>query len=228
MSAAATTGWRADGGGVTLAGSPDGPAPLTAEAFRRATGVSRETLDRLQAYADLLVRWQARVNLVGRSSLADLWRRHMLDSAQLAAMVPPGTRCLVDLGSGAGFPGLVLAILGVDGVHLIESDRKKCAFLREAARQTAAPVQILAERIEDVPPFPADVITARALAPLRRLIPLARPFVRPDTVLLFLKGQDVDRELTEATKQGILTVARTPSMTSPDGTVLRIGGDQIV
>ena len=95
--------------------SSDLSAPLTVGQFQQATGVSRETLDRLRIYADLLTRWQARINLVGRSTLDDMWRRHFLDSAQLASLVSPSTRCLVDLGSGAGFPGLVLAILGING-----------------------------------------------------------------------------------------------------------------
>ena len=201
---------------------------LTPEGFRQATGVSRETLDRLQIYADLLTRWQARVNLVGRRSLDDLWRRHFLDSAQLLPLIPANSRCLVDLGSGAGFPGLVLAILGATGVHLIESDQKKCAFLREVSRQTTADARIVDRRIEAVTGLSADVVTARAVAPLARLLQLARPFVRPDTVLLFPKGQDVGTELTEATKHSIVTVERVESLTSPDGTILRIGGDQLV
>ncbi len=209
-------------------GSESPISRLTPEGFQQATGVSRETLDRLQIYADLLRRWQARVNLVGRGTLDDMWRRHFLDSAQLAPLIPPDTRCLVDLGSGAGFPGLVLSILGIAGVHLIESDQKKCAFLREVSRQTGADARIVDRRIETVAGLSADVVTARALAPLGRLLELARPFVRPDTVLLFPKGQDVGTELTEATKHSIVAVERVQSLTSPDGTILRIGGDQLV
>ena len=104
-------------------------APLTAEDFRRLTGVSRETLARLERHAALLTKWQKRINLVGRESLRDLWRRHMLDSAQLVPLLPERTRSVADIGSGAGFPGLVLAIMGVPEVHLIEADARKCAFL---------------------------------------------------------------------------------------------------
>src|SRR5918912_3476535 len=112
--------------------------PLTPEGFAELVPVSRETLDRLAAYLDLLRRWQRTINLVGAATLDDPWRRHLLDSAQLLRFLPEGVRRLVDLGSGAGLPGLALAILGVPEVHLIESDRRKAAFLREAARATGA------------------------------------------------------------------------------------------
>jgi len=112
--------------------------PLDPQGFAALSGVSRETLARLEIYAGLLVRWSARINLVGANTIDDLWRRHFLDSAQLTAHVPEGTQSLIDLGSGAGFPGLVLAISGVPEVELIEADARKCAFLREAARIAAA------------------------------------------------------------------------------------------
>ena len=191
-------------------------------------GVSRETADRLAAFAELLQRWQRRINLVGPASLGALWRRHIDDSAQLHPLLPKGARTLVDLGSGAGFPGLVLAVLGVPDVHLIESDQRKAAFLREAARVTGVRVTVHASRAETVAPFGADAVTARALAPLVRLLPLARRFARPDTVILLPKGQDVDRELTEATKSGIISPKRPPerlaSRTDPAATILRFGG----
>ena len=153
---------------------------------------------RLEAYADLLIRWSAHINLVGANTLGDLWRRHLLDSAQLFAHLPQATQSLVDLGSGAGFPGLVLAILGVPGVDLIEADARKCAFLREAARIAAAPVVIRNARIEAVPPRIVDVVTARGCAPLDRLLVLAQPFIGPDTVCLFPKGEQAREELTAA------------------------------
>ena len=193
-----------------------------AEAFRRETGVSRETLERLERYAALLRKWQPRINLVGRSTLDDVWRRHMLDSAQLLPLMPDGARRLVDLGSGAGFPGLVLAILGVPEVHLIESDGRKAAFLSEVSRETSTPVQIHVSRIEDTPPLIADVITARALAPLSRLVELASRFAGEHTVMLFPKGQDVDRELTEATKGTIMRPEFVPSRTHESGVIVRL------
>ena len=194
--------------------------PLGAAGFAAATGVSRETLERLEAYADLLVTWSARINLVGRVTLEDLWRRHFLDSAQLLPLIPTGTQSLADLGSGAGFPGLVLAILGVPGVELIEADSRKAAFLREVARVTGTDVAIRGCRIEAVPPHPIDVVTARGCAPLERLLPLAERLIGPTTTCLFLKGVRAEEELTAAGKAWTMTVSRRPSRADPDGSVL--------
>lgn len=198
------------------------PEPLTPEAFRQLTGVSRETLDRLEVYAATLRKWQRRINLVGRDSLGDLWRRHFLDSAQLLPLIPPAARTLVDLGSGAGFPGLVLAALGVPGVHLVESDARKCAFLREVARLVEVEVRIHNRRIEDVAPMTADVVTARALAPLDELLDLAEPFIAPHSICVFLKGRGADEELTRARETWNMTVMRHPSASDPSGTILRL------
>jgi len=196
--------------------------PLTPEDVQRETGVSRETLDRLQTYADLLVKWQGSINLVGKSTLADLWRRHMLDSAQLYPLLPADTRTLVDFGSGAGFPALVLAIMGVADVHMIESDVRKGAFLREVARIVGVKVTVHSVRIEALAPFPAEVITARALAPVAQLLEFARPFLAPHTQCLFLKGQNVEGELTEAHKIWDMSVERHSSRTEPAATILRL------
>ncbi len=200
--------------------SPEAPA-LSPEEFRAAAGISRPALARLQAYADLLVEWRRAVSLVGRRSLADLWRRHMLDSAQLLALAP-GARTWVDLGSGAGFPGLVLAVLGAPEVHLIESDGRKCAFLREAARVTGTAVEIHHARIEALEPWPADVVVARACAPLPRLLAYAQPFLTVGSECLFLKGQDIDKELTIATKYWIMAYECLPSVSDPAGRILRV------
>ncbi len=155
-----------------------GEPPLDPEGFARLVPVSRETLARLEAWLAELRRWQARINLVGETTLADPWRRHILDSAQLLRLLPPGTRRLVDLGSGAGLPGLILAILGVPEVHLIESDRRKAAFLLTCkGRLGLANVTVHAERAERVSLPPADVVTARAFAPLER--PCASPTSGP-------------------------------------------------
>ena len=198
------------------------PSSLTPEQFQAETGVSRETLDRLRIYAALLEKWQARINLVGPATLPALWRRHMLDSAQLFPLLPPGTPRLIDLGSGAGFPGLVLAILGVPEVHLVESDLRKGAFLREVARQTAAPVTVHSARIEALPDLKAPVVTARALAALPKLLDLAVPLLEPNGQCLFLKGQNIEEELTSARKIWIFDVDRSPSRTDVSGIVLRV------
>lgn len=198
------------------------PPPMTPEQFQVETGVSRETLDRLRLYADLLEKWQQRINLVGPATLPDLWRRHMLDSAQLWPLLPPDLPRLIDIGSGAGFPGLVLAILGVPEVHLIESDQRKGAFLREVARQTGATVTVHSARIESILDLSAPVVTARALAALPKLLDLAVPLLASGGQCLFLKGQNIEEELTSARKIWIFTEDRTPSRSDSTGLVLRV------
>ncbi len=214
--------------------APPKQPPLSPAAFRAAADVSRETLDRLERYAALLEKWNRAINLVARGSLADLWRRHMLDSAQLWPLLPPQgrPRRILDLGSGAGFPGLVLAIMAAsDGdleVHLVEVDRKKAAFLREAARIAEASVILHVQRIESLAPFPVDAVTARACAPLPRLLDYAAPFLRKTQpgalppVGLFLKGREVDRELTEAREKWKIEAELLPSRTDVTARILRI------
>lgn len=201
---------------------------LGPEDFARLLGVSRETMVKLEAYAHLLERWNRSINLVSRASLPDLWRRHFLDSAQLMTFLPapaPGRlRRVIDLGSGAGFPGMVLSLLGAGEVHLVEADRRKCAFLREVARETAASVQIHPVRIEQLESLEADVVTARALAPLDRLLDLARHLLRPEGVCLFLKGRMVERELTLLPPEPKMRIDTFRSRTAPEGVILRIGG----
>jgi 16S rRNA (guanine527-N7)-methyltransferase len=194
---------------------------MTPEEVGRTLGVSRETLARLEAFSALLTKWQKAINLVAPASLPDLWRRHILDSGQLARLAPLDALWL-DLGSGAGFPGLVLAILGAREVRLVESDARKCAFLREAARITSAPVTVVNARIEDIAPFAADVVTARALAPLAKLLGFAAPFLAPHSLALFPKGLDVEGELTQAYKNWRMKAERHPSLTDSRATILRL------
>ncbi|HXM70218.1 MAG TPA: 16S rRNA (guanine(527)-N(7))-methyltransferase RsmG [Thermoanaerobaculia bacterium] len=198
------------------------PPPLTPEAFQAATHVSRETLARLEAYAALLRRWQPAVNLVAASTLPDLWRRHMLDSAQLLPYLPCTPCPLADLGSGAGFPGLVLAIMGAGAVELVEADARKCAFLREAIRVSGAAARVREGRLEaDTSPKFA-VATARALAPLAKLLDYAEKCLAPGGIALFLKGKRLEEELTDAGKAWKMTLERFPSLTDPGGWVLRV------
>jgi 16S rRNA (guanine527-N7)-methyltransferase len=149
----------------------------------------------------------------------------MLDSAALFPLLPKGARSLVDLGSGAGFPGLVLAIMGVPEVHLIESDARKCAFLSEAVR-LFAPGQVTVHRgrIETITRFKADVVTARALADLGKLLAYAEPFLKPGGVCLFLKGQKAEDELTPAAQTWRMSVERLPNPADSSGIILRIKG----
>jgi 16S rRNA (guanine527-N7)-methyltransferase len=208
------------------------------EMFDRDGGVSRETITALVQYETLLKTWQKAVNLVGRGTIGDVWHRHFLDSAQLLPWIPRsaasgGPVTLLDVGSGAGFPGLILAILAaraeVPGleldVHLVEANARKCAFLKEVTRVTETPVTVHHCRIEDMPPFPVNVITARGFAPLPRLLDLIAPFLeRPgeSPLGLFLKGRSVDEELTEARKQWKIHLVSIASVTDPEGVVLRI------
>jgi 16S rRNA (guanine527-N7)-methyltransferase len=171
---------------------------LGRDGFLRLFPVSRETLARLEAYVAILKDWNARINLVGATTMGDPWRRHILDSAQLLPLLPARARTVVDLGSGAGLPGLVLSILGAAEVHLVESDQRKAAFLREAARVCQAPAVVHAVRAERMAPLPADVITARALAPLPDLLDIAERFLGNHTICLFLKGRTAGDEVTEA------------------------------
>lgn len=195
---------------------------LTAESFAKLTNVSRETLDRLCIYVDLLKSWNRRINLVGRNTIGDVWRRHILDSAQLYPLIPPQSRSLVDLGSGAGLPGLVLSIFGVANCHLIDSDGRKAAFLREAIRLTNADATVHFARLDRAKAPPADVVTARALAPLSELVKISQHFLKPGGVCLFLKGRNVEEELTELAKQWKIPIERRPSLSDPLGSIIRL------
>lgn len=188
--------------------------------------VSRETVDRLQVLVDTLARWQKTINLVGRATLDEVWTRHVLDSAQLLPLIPDTAETLVDLGSGAGFPGLVIAALasGLD-ITLIEADARKAAFLGEASRRMGlerAP-KVRVGRIEAVAPVNADVITARALAPLTQLLAWAARHRSDTTICLFHKGKGWQVELTEAMKSWDITVHPSNSLTDLDAVILRIG-----
>jgi 16S rRNA (guanine527-N7)-methyltransferase len=195
---------------------------LGAAGFAKVTNVSRETLERLGAYVALLARWNQRINLVGRSTIGDVWRRHILDSAQLFPLIPAEARNLVDLGSGAGLPGLILAIMGVKQVHLVESDQRKAAFLREAVRITGTHALIHAQRIEKIPGFAADVVTARALAALPQLLELSTKFIGPMTTCVFLRGASGEEELTGRYNGWRMHVNQFPSVSDPTGSILRL------
>ena len=186
--------------------------------------VSRESGERLETYVSLLLQWQARINLIGPSTRETVWSRHIADALQLLPLLPEGVRRLADLGSGAGIPGLVLAIARPLEVHLFESNLKKGAFLREAARQTGAQAHIHSIRIEEAQALArtieAEAVTARALAPLPKLLDYASPFMENGAIGYFHKGQDVDAELTDATKSWKMQVESHPSMTDSRGVIL--------
>ncbi len=187
-----------------------------------------ETLARLDAYAALLVRWQKRINLISSKTLEALWVRHFLDSAQLFRHIPTSAKTLADIGSGGGFPGLVLAILtsqhGGPVVTLIESDGRKSIFLREANRICKAGAQVLNARAEFADLILADVVTCRACAPLGRLLPLVHRCMRPDGMALLLKGANWRHELTAAEKDWTMQVTEIPSLTDSSGVILKLEG----
>jgi 16S rRNA (guanine527-N7)-methyltransferase len=195
--------------------------PMSAEDCGRLLNVSRETLARLQQWVDLLATWQQRINLVSATTLQDPWRRHVLDGGQLLRHAQ-NARSWADLGTGAGIPGMVLAIMGVPDMHLVESDQRKVAFLRESARVTGTAVSIHPKRIDQVKLPSLDVVTARALAPLDRLLGLAHPHMRPDTKALFLKGEALPAELTEAARHWHMKPDVLPSLSDPRGSILRV------
>ena len=202
-----------------------GGAPPEAAAALAKLGVSRETLGTLAAYLETLTKWQKAINLVGPATLKEAWTRHIVDSAQLLPLIPPDARRLADLGTGAGLPGLVLAALRPDlEVVLIESDARKAAFLGEASRAMGLKNQpkITVSRIEASPPAQADVVTARALAPLARLLAWAAPHRADPAICLFHKGKDWSSELTEARRDWDIEAHPHPSVTDRDGVLLSI------
>ena len=187
---------------------------------RGKAGVPRETTERLKAYADLLLRWNPHINLVSRRDEPRLMERHIDDALQLVPLIPTGTTRGIDLGSGGGLPGLVLAI--ATGIHfdLVESDKRKAIFLREAARITETSVTVHNSRVEELKLAPATLLTARAFAPLPRLLALAHSLIAPGGILLLHKGKSVDLELTDARAAWNMHVRKFPSKTDPGATIL--------
>ena len=198
------------------------------EKFRADFDVSRETFGRLTIYADLLAKWNPKINLVSRASLDELWTRHIADSAQVWALSSSNPEIWADLGSGGGFPGLVIGILAADAspttkVNLIESDIRKCAFLNTVARECGIKVAVHAERIELATLSQVDVISARALAPLRELLAFAEKLRRPEGICLFPKGETVHKEIADASRSWSFEYRLHPSRTDPRAAIVEIG-----
>jgi len=188
--------------------------------------VSRETHDQLEALVNTLIRWQKAINLIGRTTIEDVWTRHVLDSAQLVPLIPAEAKSLADLGSGGGFPGLVLAAMRPDlDMTLIEVDARKAAFLGEAGRrmELKKTPRVVIGRIEEAPGAKADVVTARALAPLGQLLAWADRHRADTAICLFHKGKGWQSELTEAMKDWDITSQPLSSITDRDAVILRIG-----
>lgn len=189
--------------------------------------VSRETIERLERLVSLLTKWNSAINLVSRTSADDAWNRHILDSAQIFGLAPATTRNWADLGSGGGFPGLVVAILARDlrsemRVTLVESDQRKAEFLRQASRALDLGVQVIAERIESIAPLGVDVVSARALAPLDALLGFAHRHLLPDGISLFLKGATYLAEVGDAKENWHFDLAATTSKTEVGAAILQV------
>lgn len=194
---------------------------VTPEDFAEQMNVSRETLAALSAYVALLEKWQPHINLISPASLPDIWQRHVFDSAQLLAHMPEmrldAPRRILDIGSGAGFPGLVLAILGAGQLQLIESDQRKSVFLQTVIRELGLSATVVNHRIESLSACYPDVITARALAPLSKLMQLIDAQIHPALTCLFLKGAKVEEELTNFQTYSTMTPHLYPSLSRADG-----------
>ncbi|MHA6265540.1 16S rRNA (guanine(527)-N(7))-methyltransferase RsmG [Aliiroseovarius sp. CAU 1755] len=190
--------------------------------------VSRETMQRLEVYAALLTKWNPAINLVAHSTLPDLWSRHFVDSAQIYDLAPKNINMWCDMGAGGGFPGLVTAILAAEAdpdrtTVCVESDLRKATFLRTVIRETGIRASVEAHRIESVAPLGADVVSARALAPLSDLLGYASRHLTENGVCLFLKGENFNKELDEALDHWRFELDTYPSKTNPSATILKIG-----
>jgi 16S rRNA (guanine527-N7)-methyltransferase len=200
-------------------------APPSADLLSRVEklGVSRESWRKIEQFVDLLLTWQARINLIAPSSIPAIWERHILDSLQLLPLLPAGVKSIADLGSGSGFPALPLAIATGLPFHLYESNNKKAAFLREALRVTGSVGTVHTLRLDGRSvPSRVDLVTARALAPLHELLRLAEPFLQNGAQALFHKGGDVEHELTEAQKCWRILFTKHPSLTDSQGNILAV------
>jgi len=215
-----------------MAAEADSPIISGPDDFARHFKISRETLDRLQLYEALLRQWQSKINLIAPGTLGQVWHRHFADSAQLLRYAPLAPTTWIDLGSGAGFPGLVVAILLAEKtqcrVALVESDTRKAAFLSEVARRTGVAVEIAPARIENPATqgklSTAEIVSARALAPLDRLLELAAPYFSPATVGLFLKGREVKGEIEAAERKWKFAIALHESLTDNEGRIAVVSG----
>lgn len=200
----------------------------TASEFAKQVNVSRETLARLETYAALLRKWNPAINLVAKSTLDDLWSRHMLDSAQILSLASEDTTSWVDLGSGGGFPGLVVAAMALEShpdlhITLVESDQRKSTFLRTVIRELGLNAKVISKRIEEVTDVQAQVISARALASLGQLFDWSESFLLPDSICIFPKGATVEKEIQEALASWVFVAEKFTSKTDSEATILKIG-----
>ena len=198
------------------------PEETSLEKISELLDVPREIQEKLECYVNLLIKWQARINLISSKTLPEIWHRHILDSAQLVSYLPKIPSAILDMGSGAGLPGVILAILTNHQLHLVESDSRKIAFMRAALRETGTSAILYEQRMEDVPALRPDIITARALAPLSQLMTLASGQHHEKIEYLFLKGRAAKQELTALPAYPKLECECLPSMTDCQASILRL------
>lgn len=198
------------------------------EALSQVIDVSRETLGKIEQYIALLEKWQKKINLIGPSTVSAIWQRHIWDSAQLLKFLPPSSQPakILDIGSGAGLPAIILALISPHHFTLVESDGRKCAFLRTVVRELGlnAQVKICQERIERLPPESFNFITCRAFAALDKILEYSAPFAHENTAWILLKGQDVEEELTKAAISWNMNCETYPSQSDSRGSILVIKG----
>ena len=198
------------------------PEETSLEKIGDFLAVPRETQEKLDCYVQLLIKWQARINLISSKTLPEIWHRHILDSAQLVSYLPKTPSVILDMGSGAGLPGVILAILTRHQLHLVESDSRKIAFMRTALRETGTSAILHEQRMETVPALRPDIITARALAPLSQLLTLASGQHHEKIEYLFLKGREAKQELTTLPACPKMEAECLPSMTDSQASIIRL------
>lgn len=197
------------------------------ESFQYDFNVSRETFEALLKYQSLLLKWNSRINLISKTTEGEIWKRHFYDCAQLSKHIPQDTKEILDIGTGAGFPGMVLAILASENnfnqtISLLDESTKRCAFLGEVSRATGAKVKIHNQKIEVLTGSLYDLITARAFAPLEKLLSLAKPHLKENGFLLLLKGEEAEKELETARKKWSFKLDSFKSLTNPNSVILKI------
>ncbi len=195
------------------------------KSFQKKTDVPRETLENMIIYAGLLKKWQSKINLVSSTTLPDLWSRHFYDSFQLKPhfdLLKAENLRILDIGSGAGFPGLLLSMLGIGEFHMVESNNKKCTFMRQVIRETRCNAVVHNARAENITAFHVDYIVARACAPLGKLLDLGQGFIHDNVVCLFLKGQAAQQEITGAREKWSFEVEKFTSLTEESAMLLKV------
>lgn len=197
---------------------------MTREEFSKALSfdVSRETWEKFSLYVELLKKWQRKINLISPNTVNNIWIRHVLDSAQLQHFIPHNDKKIVDIGSGAGFPALVLSMMGYNNIVMIESDHRKCSFLRAVLRQCDLSSKVICSRIEDVNIQDVDIVTARALSSLDKLLEYSFPLLSSDGFCLFLKGEKASEEIIEARENWVFSAKAFESVTSKNAQILQI------